>query len=368
MDCTASRKVYALGQSLWYDNISRTILEDGTLEELIRQGAIYGVTTNPSIFAKAIPESAYDPAVAELAPRGFDTRRIYDMLTVEDVRRAADLFRDLYEASRFTDGYVSIEVSPELAHDTEGTIRDAKRLAAFVDRPNVMFKIPGTPEGVPAIEELTAAGYNVNVTLLFDVTQYEAAAKAYLRGIARFIESGGDPRRVCSVASVFVSRIDTAVDRLLDEMGAPEAAALRGKAGVAVMKEVYARFRELFGTAEFGALKARGAGLQRVLWASTSTKDPAYSPTKYVDSLIAPDTVNTLPPKTLHAFLEKGDAELAFCSAPDYSELDALAALGVDVRAVCARLQADGITAFQRSFEEVLGVLEARRKKFAEGR
>ncbi|MFA4986574.1 MAG: transaldolase family protein, partial [Candidatus Brocadiia bacterium] len=207
MDATKSRELFARGQSIWYDNISRALLNDGTIPALIRSGAIYGITTNPTIFSKAIPENAYDASIGALAKKSLAARQILDSLMVEDVQIAADLFRELYEATSYVDGYVSLEVSPELARNTEGTIKDVKRLAAFVDRPNVLFKVPGTKEGVEAIRVLTSLGYSINVTLLFDVIQYEAAANAYLKGLAEFVRNGGDARRVNSVASVFVSRI-----------------------------------------------------------------------------------------------------------------------------------------------------------------
>ncbi|MDZ7816590.1 MAG: transaldolase [Planctomycetota bacterium] len=364
MEARNSRKLFALGQSIWYDNINRMLLQDGTLKKYIDEGVIYGVTTNPSIFAKAIPEDVYDKDISERVLKGHSTKEIYDALTVEDVQTAADLFRDLYEATAFVDGYVSLEVSPELAHDTEGTVRDVKRLSAFVNRPNVMFKIPGTKEGVPAIRKLVAEGFNINVTLLFDVIQYEAIARAYIDGISEFITKGGDARKVASVASVFVSRIDSKVDKMVDQLG-DEAAAIRGKAGVAIMKEVYSRFNELFSSEDWGVLKAHGARIQRVLWASTSTKDPLYSATKYVDSLVAPDTVNTVPPNTLEEAAKGESPCMALAYKPHFSELEQFKVLGIDLRKACNELQTEGVEKFAVSFREVLKVLDDKRKQLS---
>lgn len=365
MKPTNSKVLFAAGQSIWYDNINRSLIKDGSLAKMIAEGVIYGITTNPSIFAKAIPNAVYDDAIAKYAAVNLPTRRIFDMLTVEDVQAAADMFIELYNNTSYTDGYVSLEVSPELARDAEGTVRDVIRLAALVNRPNVMFKIPGTEECVPAIRELTGRGYCINVTLLFDVDQYRPIADAYLCGVEKFIKSGGDARRLTSVASVFVSRIDTLVDSMLDKLGTDEAAKLRGQAAIAVMTDVNAEFVRFYASERFAELKAKGATRQRVLWASTSVKDPAHKPTKYVDCLVAPNTVNTVPPATLDEYLKTGETKLSLCPFGTGAEvISKLAALGIDIPAVCHKLQEDGIVAFQKAFEEVLAVLDSKCSQF----
>jgi transaldolase/glucose-6-phosphate isomerase len=295
------------GQAIWYDNVRRGMLASGEMQALIDDGVV-GVTSNPSIFEKAIAHSDdYDGQIGELIAQGKDTFEIYDALTLADIATTADLFRPVYDRTAGRDGYVSLEVNPKLAADTERTIAEARRLFAALDRPNVMIKIPGTPEGMPAIEQALSEGININVTLIFAVDAYREIMQAYLSGVGKFIAGGGDPRRVASVASFFVSRVDTAVDKQLSEIGGPDD--LHGQAAVANSKLAYAAYREVFEGEAFAELKARGARVQRPLWASTSTKNPAYSPTLYVDTLIGPDTVNTVPPATL-------DAIRAACPSP----------------------------------------------------
>ncbi|HXF69032.1 MAG TPA: transaldolase [Thermoflexus sp.] len=356
----------ARGQSIWLDEIRREWLTDGELARWIERG-VTGVTSNPTIFERAITTSpAYDDAIRKELARDpeIDSVALYEALVVEDIRMAADLLRPVYEATEGADGFVSLEVSPHLADDTEGTIAEARRLWRMVDRPNLMIKVPATPAGIPAIETLIAEGVNVNVTLIFSPAHYEAAAEAYWRGLRRRAESGKDLRGVASVASFFVSRIDTAVDRELEARGTPEARALLGKIALAVARRVYRIFRERFLPSVFPDLQARGARAQRVLWASTSTKNPSYSDVKYVEGLIAPDTVNTVPMATLQAFEDHGRVpEAAAWEEWEEAEADlaALARLGIPLEEILNRLQAEGVAAFTRSYETLLDALERKR-------
>jgi len=357
------RAVLELGQSIWLDDIRRDLITEGELARLV-DGGLRGVTSNPAIFARAIAGSAlYDARLAELvvAEPTAPVERLYEALAVEDIRGAADVLLPVWEATGGADGFVSLEVSPRLAHDAENTVAEAQRLWRLVDRPNLMIKVPATAEGLAAVEELLARGINVNVTLIFSLAHYEGAARAWLRGLGRCAR----PDRVASVASVFVSRLDTAVDRELETMGTPEALALRGHAAVANARRVYRRFRELAAGDEFRRLAGRGARPQRPLWASTSTKNPAYSDVKYVEELIGPDTVNTLPRGTLEAFRDHGRVEETLTRG--WEEADAawaaLAGLGIDLDAVTDELQAAGVAAFAASFDELLGAIEARRQE-----
>ncbi len=350
----------AEGQSVWLDFIRRSLLDSGELAELIRQG-VRGVTSNPSIFEKAIAGSDdYDEDIEAIlaAEPGIGSLALYERLAVEDIQRAADELRALYDETGGGDGYVSFEVSPHLADDTPGTIADAKRLWALVDRPNLMIKVPATSAGVPAIEELTAAGINVNVTLIFSLGHYEAIAKAYIRGLER----ATDPGQIASVASFFVSRVDTAVDLKLEQIGSPQALALRGTIAVANSRIAYSRYEELFSDDAFGALRARGARAQRLLWGSTGTKNPEYSDVLYIEELIGPDTVNTVPPATLDAFVDhgsvpgptlKGAAEAATAIA-------ALASLDVDLDLITAQLQVDGVRSFADAFDGLIAALDTK--------
>lgn len=364
------RALHELGQSLWYDNIQRRLLENGELAGLIARGEIRGVTSNPSIFNNAIAHTSdYETALATLAWSGLDGAAIFYRLAVEDIRAAADLFRPLYESTQGGDGYVSLEVDPNLAYDAETTISEARRLWQLVDRPNLMVKIPATAQGLPAIRDCIAEGINVNVTLIFSLQRYGQVIDAYLAGLERRREAGLPLERVASVASFFVSRVDTKVDRLLREILRQEgsqaslAAGLLGKAAVANANLAYARFRETFGGKAFAALKAAGARPQRPLWASTSTKDPAYPDVKYVEELIAPDTINTIPPGTLDAFRDHGRARLAM--EDDFSEaifvLNSLALLGISMDQVTQQLEAEGVKAFADAFNSLLATIEERR-------
>jgi len=355
------RALRDLGQSVWLDDIRRDLLTGGGLARLVEEDALAGVTSNPSIFEKAIAGSdLYDAQIeAELAAdSGMDTAALYEALVVEDIRRAADVLRPVWEATGGVDGYVSLEVSPHLARDAGGTVAEARRLRERVGRPNLMIKVPATAEGMPAIETLIAEGIHVNVTLIFSIAQYEAAAAAYRRGLERCAAPAG----VASVASLFVSRLDTAVDRELEAMDQTEA--LRGRAAIANARIAYGRFLELFRD-PFEPLRTRGARVQRPLWASTSTKNPAYSDVKYVESLVAPDTVNTLPRATLEAFRDHGRAELAI--TPEAVEaarrdLEALAAAGIDLDRVTAELLRAGLEAFEAAFDRLMAAIDARRR------
>ena len=365
-------ELHALGQALWYDNIERGILKNGALAQMITDGDIRGVTSNPSIFKKAIAQtSEYDRALVPLAKKGLDKVGIYEALAVEDIQAAADLFAPLYRESSGGDGYVSMEVSPFLAHDTQGTLKDAKRIWAMVDRPNLMVKIPATKEGLPAITEAIAEGMNINVTLIFSLDRYQEVMQAYLSGLEKRLEQGLPIDGIASVASFFVSRIDTNVDKRLDAIAEAEgsktskAAALKGKLAVASAKLAYQEFRKTFNSPRFKALEKRGANIQRPLWASTSTKNPAYPDTLYVDSLIGPHTVNTVPPKTLKAFKDHGTVALTLEQGVEdarsvFAEVEAL---GVSMAAVTQELEDKGVESFADAFTALLASIEDRRKK-----
>lgn len=362
------RSLEALGQSLWLDYIERALLANGELERLIHDDGISGVTSNPAIFEKAIAQHAeYDAAITQLARRGFDARKIYDELTVEDVRRAADLLRDVYGTSRRRDGYVSLEVSPNLAYDTVATVAEAKRLWSRVERPNLMIKVPATPAGLPAIRQLIAGGINVNVTLLFGVARYREVAESYFAGLEDRLANGGALDHVASVASFFLSRIDTLVDGLLDRDSRAQAQGLRGRAAIACARLAYQEYQGLVRSARWQALAANGARPQWLLWASTSTKDPAYNDVKYVEALIGPDTVNSMPPETIAAYRDHGNPALRL-----EQELDAaralpgqLAALGLTLDAVSDELERQGVQKFIEPYQRLLATLARRASEFA---
>ncbi len=350
-----------LGQAVWLDYIRRAFLEDGELKNLVGQG-VRGLTSNPTIFEKAIAGSNdYDTDLRTLVQEGKSVAQIYEALAFEDIRRAADTLRPVYDQTDGGDGYVSLEVSPTLAHDTQGTLAEAVRLFSALSRPNLMIKIPATAAGIPAIRAAIRQGVNVNVTLIFSLAQYEAVAEAYIAGLEDLASSGGNPAGVASVASFFVSRIDTAIDRLLQEHQADD---LLGKIAVASAKVTYARFKEIFSGERWEKLVARGARPQRPLWASTGTKNPAYSDTLYVDHLIGPHTVNTLPPATLEAFLDHGQVALSLEADLDqaHAQLARLAELGIDLDSVTKQLQDAGVTAFAKSFEDLMSSIAARRE------
>ncbi len=356
---TSISQLTALAQSIWYDNIERRLLENGDLAAMIARGDIRGVTSNPSIFNHAIANSSdYDSALLPLAWSGWDADSIFWQLAIEDIQAACDLFLPLYEETRGGDGFVSLEVSPFLARETDATVQQAADLWARVNRPNLMIKIPATKEGIPAIRRALAQGINVNVTLIFSIERYRAVADAYMSGLEDRLAAGGEISRIASVASFFVSRVDTKVDARL-----PEDSPLRGKAAIANAKLAYQAFLDIFGGERFARLKAKGARVQRPLWASTSTKNPAYSDTRYVDSLIGAQTVNTVPPKTLAAFKEHGVvAETLTLGVDDArAALDALEAQGIHMAEVTQELEEEGVQKFADAFTDLLATIERRR-------
>ena len=358
-----------LGQSIWLDYIRRSFITSGELKDLIDQG-VRGVTSNPSIFEKAIAGSAdYDEDLQRLVEEGKSVEEVYEALALEDIRRAADLLREVYEQTDGADGYVSLEVSPTLAHDTEGTIAEARRLYRTLDRPNVMIKVPATPAGIPAIETLIREGINVNVTLIFSVAHYRAVAEAYVAGLDARAVATEDVSKVASVASFFVSRVDTAVDRALKALSLPEADVLQGRIAIANAKVAYSHFREIFSGERWERLAAKGARVQRPLWASTGTKNPAYSDTRYVDDLIGPDTVNTVPPATLQAFFDHGHASLSITSGLEEATaaLTRLAERGIDLDAITQQLQNDGVAAFATAFERLMASIREKRGQLQAG-
>jgi transaldolase len=355
-------ELHAYGQSFWYDNIRRKFLYDGTLQALIDNDGLRGMTSNPSIFQQAIGQSDdYDPQILDLAQAGVGLMDAYEALVIADIRAACDLFAPLYESSDRGDGYVSLEVAPDLAHDTAVTIQEARRLFTAVNRPNLMIKVPATPAGIPAIRQLISEGININITLMFSMSHYEAVAQAYIEGLTAWQASGGNPARVASVASFFVSRVDTAVDKRLNEIGRPAALALRGQAAVANCRLVYQRFKELFHGDAFAELRAAGGMVQRLLWASTSAKNPDYPDTIYIDNLIGPQTVNTMPPATVDAFRSHGrladTLERELDQARDL--VNQLAAeWDIELEEVGAQLQNEGVDAFARAFDSLLETLQ----------
>lgn len=350
--------LHAAGQSVWLDFIRRDMLDNGELSTMVGDG-IRGLTSNPAIFKNAIGSSdAYDDAIALAIAGNPDASplEVFEGLAVEDIQDAADILRTVYDASSGGDGYVSLEVSPHLAHDTEGTIEEAHRLWNRVDRPNLMIKVPATAEGIPAIEELIAAGINVNATLMFSMQDYEDVAQAYVRGIER----SADPTRIASVASFFVSRVDTNTDAALEKDGSEAALAQRGKAAVANAKLAYDRYREIFEGDAFAEQVARGARAQRVLWASTGVKNPSYSDVLYVEPLIGPNTVNTMPPATIDAFVDHGDVtKAALTDNVDEarSDIAILSDFGIDFDAITDELKVAGVKAFQDSFDDLLAAV-----------
>jgi transaldolase len=359
------KELAAQGQSIWLDYIRRSLILSGELKRMVDEDGLKGVTSNPTIFEKAIAGSAdYDETLRAMLAKdpNLEVGKLYEPLAIEDIQMAADVLRSVYDATNGDDGYVSLEVSPHLAHDTEATIQEAKRLRAAVNRPNVMIKVPGTREGVPAFEQLIADGVNVNVTLMFSMAHYEAVARAYVNGLERC----ADPAKVASVASFFVSRVDTMVDRALETLATaqPQAKTLLGKIAIANSKMVYHRFLQIFHGEGFVALRQRGGRVQRPLWASTGTKNPGYSDVLYVEKLIGAETVNTLPPETLNAFKDHGKVpgETVRDSLDDAAaSLGRLKALGINLDAITEKLQQDGVTAFATSFDQLLGALEKKR-------
>lgn len=367
---TRIAQLHALGQSLWYDNIQRRLLENGGLAKMIRDGDIRGVTSNPSIFNNAIAKSSdYDSALKPMAWAGWGAEEIFWQLAVEDIQAAADLFRPLYDSTKGGDGYVSLEVSPYLANDTEKTVSEARRLWALVDRPNLMVKIPATKAGIPAIQQAIAAGINVNVTLIFSLARYEEVMDAYLRGLEERVSQGLPIETIASVASFFVSRIDTKIDAQLEKQiagggqNAAVAANLRGKAAIANARLAYALYDSVFRSERFARLKAMGGRTQRPLWASTSTKNPNYRDVIYVEELIAPDSVNTVPPQTLDAFRDHGEAAVTIARDLEGMKkaLADLESLGIHMDQVTQELEVEGVQAFSDAFTGLLKTIDDRR-------
>ena len=354
-------------QAVWLDYIRRDLIIKGGLRALVQRDGLRGVTSNPTIFEKAIEgDTDYDQQISELKGRNpnVSAKEVYDALVIEDVRHAADILRPSYEAANRSDGFVSIEPPPQLTRDAASTIREAQRLWRTVDRPNLMVKVVGTAEGIASVEALIAEGINVNVTLMFSLRHYEAVAAAYIRGLSRCKH----PEHVASVASFFVSRVDTQVDRALEEIGTSDAKALQGRIAVANAKMAYERFRDIFYGVGFSAQRKRGARVQRPLWASTGTKNPRYSDVLYVEELIGPETVNTMPLATLDAFRDHGRVRgdtVTFGLTEASQSLEALARLGIDLNAIAERLQIDGISAFASDYDRVLAAIERKRPSVA---
>ena len=352
------------GQFVWLDHISRSLITGGGLQRLIDDDGVGGVTSNPTIFDKAIGGSTdYEAGLHRAldADPNLSNRTLAERLIVEDIQLAADVLRPVYDDSDGANGFVSLEVSPASAHDTRATVAEARHLWQVVARPNVMIKVPATQQGVPAVEVLTAEGINVNITLMFSLEHYEAVARAYLRGLQRHPE----PHRVTSVASVFVSRLDVVADRLLENIDSPDALFLRGRIAIANARRVYCRFRELIDGEPFAALKRRGARVQRPLWASTGTKNASYSDVLYIEALIGPDTITTVPPATLDAFRDHGRVRATLGTEEKEAEavLATAAALGLDVHAITEQLQADAIKAFASSFDQLVATVGEKRRQ-----
>jgi len=366
------RQLQQYGQSFWYDDIQRGLITSGKLRQTIDEDGLRGMTANPTIFNKAISDSHdYDDAIMTLIKDDKRPVEIYEALATEDVRLAADVFRPIYEQTGGSDGFVSLEVAPELAYDTEGSIAEAHRLWQEVDRPNLMIKIPATREGIPAIEQLLYDGLNINITLMFSLDHYEQVSNAYLNALERRVKENKPVNRIASVASFFVSRVDTKVDKQLQtklqQTSAPgEQAALRrllGKAAIANAKLAYQRFKQVFTSPRFAALKARGARVQRPLWASTSTKNPAYRDVYYVEALIGPDTIDTIPPATADAFRDHGVVRPTLEAGLDEARvvMDWLAEVGIDIDQVTQELQTEGVKAFADSLSALIASIGVKR-------
>ncbi len=367
-----SQQLHDLGQSIWYDNVERRLLNNGAMAGMIERGEIRGVTSNPTIFMNAVTKTHdYDAGLIPLAKAGKTGEEIFWELAVEDIRKAADLLRPLYDASNKEDGYVSLEVNPYLAHDTAQTLSEAKRLWKWVDRPNLMVKIPATEEGLPAILSAIEAGINVNVTLIFSRERHWAVMEMYISGLARRAAKGLPIDSIASVASFFVSRVDTKVDGLLmgmiDRGGAraEKAAQFLGQAAIANARLAYNDFKIIFGSERFAALKALGARVQRPLWASTGTKNPAYRDVVYIEELVGHDTVNTVPPATLAGFLDHGIVRadsLEEDLAGAYQAMARLEALGISMAKVTAELEAEGVKSFASAWKALMDAMEVSRK------
>jgi len=351
------REVKRLGQSLWLDNLSRVLLREGGLQRLIEDDGLCGVTSNPSIFHQAVSAGThYRDDLARLKAGDLDAEQRYESLVIPDIQAACDLLRPTYDASRGDDGYVSLEVSPRLAYDEEATVQAALRLRQAVRRDNLLIKVPATPPGVRAFERLIAQGVNINVTLMFSLHHVLQVVQAYIRGLHRWREHGGDPRAIKAVASLFLSRVDTLVDQQLKARGGAEALVLRGRTGVALAKLAYQRYRDLFHGPAFAELAVTGVRPQYLLWGSTGTKNPNYSDVLYVEPLIGPATINTLPDTTLAAFRDHGKAALTLEQDVEQAQAHflALEKIGIDLHAVGETLQAEGVRLFEVAYQQLL--------------
>jgi len=356
MTKTKLHQLTELGQSVWLDYIRRSLIESGDLALYVQKG-LRGMTSNPAIFDKAIAGTdEYDDQIQSLALEGKSAQEIYETLAIDDIRSAADILRPVFDESEGTDGYISLEVNPHLAHEKQATVNEAKRLFGRVDRPNVMIKVPATAEGLLAIQELIEAGVNVNVTLMFSMAQYDMVAEAYISALEKRAASVYDLHHIASGASFFVSRIDVKVDKLLDEIGTPEAKALRGKIGIASAKMAYQHFKKTFQGKRWDFLADKGARLQRVLYGSTSTKNPEYSDVMYVDGLIGPNTVNTIPPKTLEAFMDHGTVAVTLDRGIDevHEQLDQLEKVGISLDDVTRDLLDEGVEKFVKPYDKLI--------------
>src|SRR4051794_32717019 len=361
-------KLSALGQSVWIDYLSRDQLQTGELERLMREDAVVGVTSNPTIFQKAISQgSRYDEQLKQVLESGeTDPKEIFLQLSSNDIADACDLLRKVWDEGEGLDGYVSWEVDPTLAADRDATIAEAKRLHEWIERPNLYVKIPATEPGVAAIEEMVAMGRNINVTLIFSLERHETVMEAYIRGLERFAEGGGDPSKLHSVASFFVSRVDSETDKRLEAIGG-DALGLRGKLGIANAKLAYQNYLETFAGERWQALEAKGATKQRCLWASTSTKNPDYRDVIYVEELIGPATVNTMPEETIDAFQDHGNAKVTLTEDVDGARkvFDDLRAAGIDYDDVTDTLEREGVQKFADSFDELLDGIKSKRGELA---
>jgi transaldolase len=354
-----------LGQSVWIDSLSRGWLKTGTLARWMDEDALTGVTSNPTIFQKAMSEGEwYDEQLREVIKQEDDLKEVFLQLAMADIEEACDLFRSVWDEGEGKDGYVSMEVDPNLAYDTSATIEEAARFHDWVDRPNLYVKIPATEPGLPAIEEMIARGRNINVTLIFSLERHEEVAEAYISGVERLVEAGGDPTKVGSVASYFVSRVDTEADRRLDEVGHPE---LKGKLAVANAKLAYQNYKDIFSGDRWAPLAEKGASPQWCLWASTSTKNPEYRDVLYVEELIGAGTVNTMPRETIEAFQDHGVVELTLEKDVDEAErvFEQIAEAGVDYDDVTDTLEREGVQKFIDSFTELMEGIEAKRGQLA---
>jgi transaldolase len=365
------------GQSVWYDNIDRAQLASGQFKRMLEEDGIVGVTANPTIFEKSISAGhAYDEQMNQLISEGKSTNEIYEALIIQDIRSVADLLRPIYDRTNRKDGYVSLEVSPDLAHDTNGTIAEVRRFWKMVDRPNLMIKIPATPEGIPAIQQALTDGINVNITLIFALESYKQVANAYLNALENRYNQEQDISHIASVASFFVSRVDTLVDKMLDDKikGTSDPGqqqkfkSLEGKAAIANARIVYQEFKRIFGSERFLALQEHGAHVQRPLWASTSTKNPAYRDVLYAEELIGPDTVDTMPLETIEKFSDHGNVGLTIDKdlPRAHAELDALEQVGISYNQVTQQLLDEGVQKFADSFHQLFQGIDSKKNAIAE--